>query len=79
MADPIALAEAIASLRNVAENVVMDDAQADRIRLVCDAAERTISGPDGTRMDPDSPLARAINKSWRTGETVVWNEGDPLP
>ncbi len=33
----------------------------------------------GEEIDPDSPLARAINAAFQSGEMVIWNEGDPLP
>jgi hypothetical protein len=34
---------------------------------------------DGAPDLSEVALIRAITRSWETGETVVWNEGDPLP
>lgn len=42
------------------------------------AKQKTLPPP--TRfLDDDDPMARAVNRSFNTGEVVVWHEGDELP
>lgn len=39
----------------------------------------TVVDENGHPLEANDPLARAISKSFETGEEVIWNEGDPLP
>lgn len=39
----------------------------------------TVVDEEGNPLEADDPLNRAIQKSFETGEEVIWNEGEPLP
>lgn len=44
-----------------------------------DERDAEVLDEHGKILDADDPVARAVNAAWRSGKTIIWNEGDPLP